>query len=190
MARKRLFRMAVPDEAVARIFFALVPPPPLQRALGELARDVARRAHGRPVPAENLHATLAFVGAWPVSHQPELHAAGAAASGEPMQIVLDRQGAFRRAAIAWISASQPPPTLGALAQALFERLVATGVKLDERPFRPHVTLARHCRGPYPSGRAGPFTWDVDALALMQSDTRAEGARYRMLASWALRDPRC
>src|SRR4029078_7749462 len=121
--------------------------------------------------------TCAVVRAGLVAPRPNRRAAGAAASGEPMQIVLDRQGAFRRAAIAWISASQPPPTLGALAQALFERLVATGVELGERPFRPHVTLARHCRGPYPSGRAGPFTWDVDALALMQSDTRAEGARY-------------
>ena len=190
MPRKRLFRMAVAAEAVARVFFALVPPPPLQRALGDLARDVARRAHGRPVPAENLHATLAFVGAWPVSRLPELHAAGAAACGEPMQIVLDRQGTFRRAAIAWISASEPPPALGGLVQALFERLAVTGVKLDDRPFRPHVTLARHCRGPCTSGPAGPFAWDVDALALMQSDTRAEGARYRMLASWALGAPRC
>ena len=169
-----------------RVFFALVPPAPLQRALGDMARDVARRAHGRPVPAENVHATLAFVGAWPVSRLPELHAAGAAVCGEPMRVVLDRQGAFRRAGIAWISASQPPPALGALAQALFERLVAVGVKLDERPFRPHVTLARHCRGPYAAGPVGPFAWDVDTVALMLSDTRTEGARYRMLASWPLR----
>ena len=180
---------SVTVETKARVFFALVPPPPLQRALGDLARDAARRARGRPVPAENLHATLAFVGAWPVSRQSELHAAGAATRGEPMQIVLDRQGAFRHAGICWISASQPPLALGALAQALVERLVETGVTLDERPFRPHVTLARHCRGPYPSGPAGPFAWNVDALALMQSDTRAEGARYRMLARWPLGVPR-
>ena len=186
MARKRLFRMAAPAEAVARVFFALVPPPPLQQALGDLARDVARRAHGRPVPADNVHATLAFVGVWPVSRLPELHAAGGDVHGEPMRIVLDRQGAFRRAGIAWIAALQPPSALGTLAQALFERLVAVGVKLDERPFRPHVTLARHCRGPYPSGPVGPFAWDVDVIALMLSDTPAEGARYRMLASWPLR----
>jgi 2'-5' RNA ligase len=169
-----------------RVFFALVPPPPLRQVLGDLARDVARRAHGRPVSADNVHATLAFVGAWPVSRLPELHAAGADVYGEPMPIMLDTCGAFRRAGIAWIAASQPPSALGTLAQALFERLVAIGVQLDERPFRPHVTLARHCRGPYTAGPAGPFAWDVDALALMQSDTRAEGARYRMLASWPLR----
>ena len=180
--------MAIPTEPATRVFFALVPPPPLQHALGEFARDVARRAHGRPIPAENIHATVAFVGAWPVSRLPELHEAGAVVYGEPMRIVLDRQGAFRRAGIAWISASEPPPALDALAQALLERLAATGVPLDERPFRPHVTLARRCRGPYPAGPVAPFAWDVDALALMQSDTRAEGARYRMLASWPLGAP--
>ena len=173
-------------EPVARVFFALVAPPSLQHALAELARDMARHAHGRPIPAENVHATLAFVGAWPVSRLPELHAAGAVVRGEPMRIVLDRQGAFRRAGIAWISASEPPPALDALAQSLSERLVAAGVRLEERPFRPHVTLARRCRGPYVAGPIAPLAWDVDALALMQSDTRAEGARYRCLARWALR----
>ena len=55
------------DEPAARVFFALVPPPPLREALGVLAASVAQRAHGRALPADNLHVTLAFIGAWPAS---------------------------------------------------------------------------------------------------------------------------
>lgn len=174
-------------EPTTRVFFALLPPPSLQRALDELARDTARRARGRPVPAENLHVTLAFVGAWPIARLPVLLAAGAAMRGEPMRIVLDRQGAFRRAGIAWIAASAPPARLMALAAALADALAAAGVVLDAQPYRPHLTLARHCRGPYPHDAAGPFAWDVTDMALMQSETRTEGVRYRQLANWPLPD---
>jgi 2'-5' RNA ligase len=101
------------DAATLRVFYALVPPPALAIALGDLARDVARRAHGRPVPAENIHLTLAFIGAWPTARLASLMAAGAAIDSEPMRIMLDTQGGFRRAGIAWIGGSSPPPALAA-----------------------------------------------------------------------------
>jgi 2'-5' RNA ligase len=172
-------------EGSARVFFALVPPVPLQRALGELARELARRAHGRPVPADNVHITLAFVGAWPQSGLATLCDAGAAIGANALRVTLDTLGGFRRAGVAWIGCSAAPPALGELATTLAARLAASGVALDARPFHPHLTLARKCRGPYPQEAAGPFAWDVDTLTLMQSDTRAEGARYARLASWPL-----
>jgi 2'-5' RNA ligase len=177
--------MPASSEPTVRVFFALVPPPALQRALAALGRDMARRAHGRPVPAENVHATLAFIGSWPVERLAVLDDAAAAVQGDPMRLVLDTQGGFRRAGVAWVAPSVPPRALDALAASLTQRLKAAGVGLDERPLHAHVTLARRCRGPFPSGAIDPLPWDVDALALMQSDTRAEGARYRCLARWAL-----
>jgi 2'-5' RNA ligase len=169
----------------ARVFFALVPPPEVQQALGELARETARGAHGRPVPAENMHVTLAFVGAWPIARLPVLFDAAAHVGGERTSVVLDRFGAFRRAGIVWIGPSLVPDPLTRLQALLADRLSAAGVTLDLQPYRPHVTLARHCRGAYPAGAAGPFEFDADRMVLMQSQTRAEGARYRELADWPL-----
>jgi len=173
-------------EPTTRVFFALVPPPALQRALAEIGRDLARRAHGRPVPAENVHATLAFIGAWPLERLSVLDDAATAVQGESMRVMLDTQGGFRRAGVAWVAPSAPPHPLDAFAASLSQQLKSAGVGLEERPFHAHVTLARRCRGPYPAGAIDPLIWDVDALALMQSDTRAEGARYRFLARWTLR----
>jgi RNA 2',3'-cyclic 3'-phosphodiesterase len=175
------------DAATLRVFYALVPPPALSAAMGELARDVARHAHGRPVSADNIHLTLAFIGAWPAAQLASLLAAGAAIDGEAMHITLDMQGEFRRAGIAWIGVSSPPPALAALAKSFTAVLIANGIAYDEQRFHPHVTLARRCRGPYPHDAAGPFAWDVDAIALMRSETGADGAHYRRLASWPLRD---
>jgi 2'-5' RNA ligase len=171
---------------VARVFYALVPPPSLQFVLAECAREAARRAHGRPVPADNIHLTLAFVGAWPVAALPALLDIGASLEGRAMRVMLDRQGGFRRAGIAWIGTSAPPAALTELAGSLGAALLAHGVAIDGRPFHAHLTLARKCRGPYAHDGFGPLAWDVDHFVLMQSDTRAEGARYSRLASWPLR----
>jgi len=173
-------------EPAVRVFYALVPPPALQRALGELAREVARRAHGRPVPAENIHLTLAFVGAWPSARLPLLTDIGAALAGMPMRVTLDVQGGFRGAGVAWIGPSRSPPALGALAGTLAGALTRAGIAQEERPFHPHLTLARKCRGPYMQAAVGPYEWDVDEVSLMRSDTRAEGARYERVAQWPLR----
>jgi 2'-5' RNA ligase len=171
--------------STARVFFALVPPPEVQQAMGELARDTARRAHGRPVPAQNMHVTLAFIGAWPVARLATLLDAAANVHGEPLNIALDRHGAFRRAGIAWVGPSLVPDALTRLAASLADALAAVGIMLDAQPYRPHVTLARHCRGPHPEGACGPFRFDADRLVLMQSQTRAEGARYSVVADWPL-----
>ena len=167
------------------MFFALVPPPAVQQALGELARETARRAHGRPVPAENMHVTLAFIGAWPLARLQTLRQAAAGVRGEQATIVLDSLGAFRRAGIGWIGPSRIPDALTRLAASLAHALSAAGVTLDAQPYRPHVTLARRCRGPYPGGAVAPLGFDADRFVLMQSSRRAEGARYRALADWSL-----
>jgi 2'-5' RNA ligase len=177
--------MSAAAEPAARVFFALVPPPGVQRLLGELARDVARRAHGRPVPAENMHVTLAFVGAWPIARLPMLLDAAKRIQGEPMRVTLDRLGTFPRAGVAWVGPSLVPDALTRLAASLADALSAAGVKLDAQPYRPHVTLARHCHGLCAKRAAGPFRFDADRFVLMQSQTRSEGARYRELAHWPL-----
>ena len=174
------------DEPAVRVFFALVPPPPLQRALAEVGRDVARRARGRPVPPDEIHLTLAFIGAWPVSRLSRLVEIGAACIGDAMHVTLDTLGGFRRAGVAWVGVGTPPTALIELGCRLNAELSAAGVAVDARAFHPHLTLARKCRGPFPHEPAGPYEWDVDAIALMRSDTHADGARYVELARFELR----
>ena len=173
-------------EPAVRVFFALVPPPALRHALGVLAAGVAQRAHGRAVPGDNLHVTLAFIGAWPVSRLSHWIDIGARCAGAAMHVTLDRLGGFRRAGVAWIGTGTTPPALRELAGALGTALAKAGVAVDAREFAPHLTLARRCRGPFPAEPVGPYEWRVDAIALMRSQTEPAGARYAEIARWPLR----
>ena len=173
------------DALNARLFFALVPPPPLQQALGAVARNVAARCDGRAVAAENIHLTLAFIGVWPVARIVELAEAVAHVPVRPMTLSLDTLGGFRRAGIAWIGMASPPAALMALASSLGTALAAAGVPLEARRFHPHLTLARKCRAAHAVETAGPHPWNVDAMTLLASQTRAEGARYTPVAAWTL-----
>jgi 2'-5' RNA ligase len=176
--------MARPADPTARVFFALVPPPPLRAVLGALATGVAQRAHGRAVPADNLHVTVAFVGAWPLSRLAQWIDAGARCAARPIHVTLDTLGGFRRAGVAWLGASAPPEPLLDLGRSLNAELVAAGIA-SARPFHPHVTLARKCRGPFPRDSAGPYRLDIDALSLMQSQPDGTGVRYDVLRQWRL-----
>jgi len=181
--------MSADQRQSCRVFFALVPPPALQRALGELARDVASRMHGRAIPSENIHLTLAFIGAWPHSGLATLADVGANLVAPAMDIMLDTLGSVRRAGIAWIGIVTPPPELTLLASSLAMALAAEDVPLEARRFHPHVTLARKCHGPHPIERAGPYAWHVDAMTLLKSETHPEGALYTPIARWPLGERR-
>jgi len=176
--------MARSDQPTARIFFALVPPPSLRTVLGALATGVAQSAHGRAVPADNLHVTVAFVGAWPLSRLGQWIDAGARSATRSIHVTLDTLSGFRRAGVAWLGASAPPPALLDLGRSLNAELAHAGVA-DDRPFHPHLTLARKCRGPFPRDSAGPYEWDVDTLSLMESRADVGGARYVVLREWRL-----
>ena len=57
-----------------------------------------------------------------------------------------------------------------------------GLKTDERPYRPHLTLARHAARAQPRGRWPAFGWPVQAYALMESTGQSD-ARYRLLQQY-------
>lgn len=52
----------VAEEQTRRLFFALWPHHALQTALAAITRDVVLASGGRPVPPENFHVTLVFLG--------------------------------------------------------------------------------------------------------------------------------
>lgn len=177
--------MTVHSKDTARLFFALVPPPPLQRLLGKLAESVAQRARGRAVATDNVHLTLAFIGAWPVANLARWTNAGARCADASCDITLNRLGGFSRAGVAWIGTTIIPNALQQLADTLATELVAAGVAVERRAYAAHVTLARRCRGPFPNESVGPYDWRADALSLMQSNAGVSGVTYAVVGQWPL-----
>src|SRR5579859_6565187 len=75
-------------EATRRLFFALWPNEALRAAFAHSVHGAAKACGGRPVPADNLHVTLAFLGSVPQRQLSELQSiAGQVAQTFPVEWV-------------------------------------------------------------------------------------------------------
>lgn len=172
--------MALPDlraAGPARLFLALWPGAGARRGLQAWQAALRWPAGARPTPADQLHLTLHFIGAVPRERLPQLtHALARAFT--PFVLHLGRFTLWR-GGIAVLLADDTPPALAALHAGLADALQELGLPVDARPFRPHVTLARHAAGATLAEGAdpAPVAWQADAGYVL-----AESAGgYRVLA---------
>ena len=172
-----------------RVFFALWPDAPARAMLVRLSHEVAHHAHGKAPREDNLHLTLAFVGAVADERLAALERIGgeAAAGVAPFELALERVGGTGYG-IAWLSPDGVPTPLAALRAALTGGLSRAGFAIERRMFRPHLTLARHCVRAAQRGPVVPVRWTVERLALVESTLAAGGSHYRDVASWPLGAP--
>src|SRR5882757_9507506 len=124
-------------------------------------------------------------------------AARVAALQAPFALTLAGVGAFPRAAhprVVWVGARDGGALLTALAQALDAALVATGFTPEERPFAPHLTIARMhgTQGQavvaaaiekYAATDVG--TVHVTEFSLMRSKVTRAGSTYSPVETFAL-----
>jgi 2'-5' RNA ligase len=169
-----------------------------------LAAFIERLRRGRPhvawVPPPNLHLSLLFLGNINRDLLEPVAAAmdAIAAAHKPFGVRLGTPGAFgspRAPRVLWAGVDAPPG-LYRLQEALAAAVRDLGLRLESRPYRPHITLGR-VRSP--RGREtllaslealGPTLtggFAVDAFVLFQSLLSPTGARYRVLHRCALQD---
>jgi len=74
--------MSGPAERTRRLFFAFWPDEATREAMHHSARKAVRGSGGRPVPASNLHVTVAFLGSVAESLRPEVERIGAEVAAE------------------------------------------------------------------------------------------------------------
>ena len=168
-----------------RAFFALVPDEAVRLSFLSLAREVARRSRGRSISGEHVHLTLAFLGDVPMESLATIRAIGDEMPRTGASLAFDTLGAWRASGVAWVAPSVLPATLATLHANLHAALTGAGFLLENRPFRPHVTLARRCVQPHPRQQSTPIHWAVRKLSLIGSELRPEGPVHTTLAEWAL-----
>ena len=129
-----------------RLFVAVVPPAEevarLEAAIG------ARDERLRWVPPEQWHLTLVFCGEVAESVVPELteRLGRAAARTDAFPLALAGGGSFpkqaARARVLWVGLAGDVSTLSRLADRCSAAARRCGIDVEDRPFRPHLTLAR------------------------------------------------
>ena len=176
-----------------RIFLALPLPDALVGAVTLLQHMLPLR---RPVPADQLHVTLAFLGEIDGPAVDALHVELEAVRAAPVPIALrgiDTFGGERPRVIH--APVVPDPALSALRRAVGRAVRDAGLSPDARRFVPHVTLARERpRGPdlmrleQAVAAAGDFAAgpvSARGLVLFESHLHPEGARHDPLAVYPL-----
>lgn len=183
-----------------RLFVAIEIPEPVRR---EVARRMAavrdRLPRARWVDPEMIHLTLLFLGETPEDRIPALAAKlrEAFAKHAPLAARLSEGGTFpprRPARVAWIGLEAPEELAAVQADAVAAAVEAVGFQPEDRPFRPHVTLAR-CDPNWPRDAVEKFTnafpaevgppFTVDRGVLMASKLSPKGARYTVVEAFPM-----
>lgn len=167
------------------VFVAVVPPPEVVAALSERLEPLA--IPGRLVPPPNFHITVRFVGKVdPVAYDRLLAALATRPLVEPFRMRLGGLGAFpnpRRATVVWVGV-EADPALDDLAMIVEDAVVSAGFDPEERPFVPHLTVARVRPPENVTGlEAGEwqFPFSVNEIHVMA----AWGSRYRVYETFSL-----
>jgi len=163
----------------------------------------------RWVRPESLHLTLKFVGEKPLDVVEEIKRGLAGIQSPRVEITYRGYGFFptpRSARVFWIGI-EAGPQLAKLAEAVDQATYAVGIPKEDRPFSPHLTLARGGRGSgaparqpgdqpnrgfqrlqeklnaLPQPQFGTMT--TREFFLFQSQLSRGGARYTKIASFQL-----
>ena len=181
-----------------RLFTAFELPPEVKSDLARVQADLASLPFKRWQSLATLHLTLHFLG----EVQPDrledlektLRDGCRGFGGFPLH--LEGLGAFpsrQRPRTLWIGVGGRIDRLRELEKRLRPRVTDLGIPLEDREYRPHITLARDPRGPVQlpapeEGRGLPDSgreWQATELVLFQSVLQRGGAVHTPLARFPL-----
>ena len=158
-----------------RLFFALWPTEEARTQIAERTRTAVEAAGGRPVPPENYHVTLAFLGHVRISGVDEITRIMRTIRFKSFMLQLDRTGYWPRSKVAWLGSSSCPLELDALEDEIWMKLEDLGFHRDNlNPYQPHVSLARSASSGLGMVLEQPVIWPVHAFGLVSSEP-GEGA---------------
>lgn len=146
----------------ARLFIALWPDEGVRRQLQAWQGAVNWPRGSRLAAAAGLHVTLHFIGAVPRSRLPELVRGLAVPPVPAFELWLDEFAVWHHG-IAVLQPSTPSPEpLKELHSRLARALRSLELPVEPRPYRPHVTFARHGQGAALAGASPPpVQWSCD-----------------------------
>lgn len=175
-----------------RLFFALRPQAELRAGLIAAATPLITQLQSRPAPADNLHATLCFVGAVEHEKVDGLRAAAATVRGKPCEFDFDCLEYWEKPQVLCATPSRGESAeANALSVALRDALIAAGFAPDIKPMRAHLTLARKIRTieaekiSWPQNLSPGFVVRCEEFVLMESSRGEQGSIYSVLDSWPL-----
>jgi RNA 2',3'-cyclic 3'-phosphodiesterase len=175
-----------------RLFIGIGLPAPVAQALAmSVVKLVAPAsvARIRWTPPANMHLTLSFLGQVHPARLNVIEQTLATIRARRLRVELSGIGVFERAGVLFADVT-PSPALIALAEQVILTMETCGFAREERPYSPHVTLARsrerlRLRTAPPNDPAFHRSFEAGEFRLYQSLTLPGGAQYEVLHVFAL-----
>jgi 2'-5' RNA ligase len=175
-----------------RLFVAVLPPLEIVAGWTKALVGWGGVKGVRLTPPENVHVTLKFLGTTPRERLSPLEEAlaGVARGRRPFVVGVEGTGFFPSKGaprLFWAGVGTGAGELAGLAGGVERACVALGFPAEERPFHPHVTLARLSGGkiPLPAPVLPRRKFTVGSVALMKSETRPGGPVYSLRRGFPL-----
>lgn len=174
-----------------RSFIAIPLPKPLQRDIAGLQAQLRQQLPQLKTPrAENLHLTLHFLGDQPEELLAKIGQLmlSIGRKSRDFHIDLEGLGVFpnrKRPRILWLGI-KPEQALQQLYQNLASGLLELGVTIEQRQYRPHLTIGRFRQPPGNTELLCPFLshrcgrLHIDRMILYQSELTQRGAIHTPL----------
>jgi 2'-5' RNA ligase len=191
--------MNKPDESW-RLFVAIELPASVRHEVRQhidRLRDAVPTARASWAREENLHLTLKFLGDTPLPKVEGLSAAIqlAANAVPPFELIVEGCGAFStrgKPHVLWIGINDSSKRLNDFYQALENECAKLGFPREQRPFHPHLTIARLQKSHDSRGLAeahremgfDPVSVMAQDVCLIRSELRSEGSRYTVTSRHA------
>jgi 2'-5' RNA ligase len=167
----------------SRLFFALWPDDQTRQKLVRLNKSIETKGF-RPVQPQNVHVTLVFLGNVDVASELLIKHSVTGISAKPFVLTFDRLSYWRRPRVLCLSCSQLVDEVENLVAALNMEVASCGLQTDTRPYKPHITLARHAKY-LPDIKFEPIVWRAESFCLVESCSEPDGVNYKVIQQWTL-----
>jgi 2'-5' RNA ligase len=170
-----------------RLFFAAFPDPETCRKIAAAARSLDLEGAPRYLQPENYHVTILFLGEVSATQVQSVQEIGEAQAIERLPLRFDRWEYWKDARAVVATSSDCPPSLLGLRATLAAGLAQRGVPFDDRPLRPHITVARKLAQAPVLPEVSEISCEFRAFSLVSSVTTSGGSVYTVVGTWSLLD---
>lgn len=164
-----------------RLFFALWPNDQTRQHCMQVMNRLPT-GQQQLVDVNNLHVTLVFIGSVDSTLEETLIRIGGELPVSDMLITFDQLTFWRKPKILCLTGHSQNKALPLLVEQLSSRVQPLPIKLDERPYQAHVTLARKAERNV-NIAFEPITWHANTFCLVESCSLPQGVRYQVLHTW-------
>ncbi|MEQ1740186.1 MAG: RNA 2',3'-cyclic phosphodiesterase [Methyloglobulus sp.] len=161
-----------------RLFFALWPDDITRQKCVKITVAINKSV----VSPTNLHVTLLFLGNVTLDKETVLRQEAAIIPPPKLTLCFNRLSFWKKPGVLCLTSTDDNPELISLVNNLAVAAKKLEIPVDQRPYKPHVTLVKKAKASKTLGFE-PVNWRSNSFCLVESCSQPNGVEYRIIEQW-------